>query len=306
MKNKLLKDLWHVQDGFSEVPICHEGTWSNNPYYYKKYKDSPGFFTTKNPQGFRSKYDFSKLPEDAFKIGFFGCSITEGVGLCDGHRWVDMFLEEFKTKYNKNAIGLNFGKAACSNDYVLYNIEKALEEVELDLVCCLLPTTNRRTFASPDSSKLKLPPWLNLPFVNLICSKGWGPYASGQVDRNEYECLTRWIFTDENNYLNFSTNVRCIRYFLKEKNIPFILNKNEDSLFKDGEWLGDRTNVFGINVKFMDVARKISNNPELDFAYSKGLDFNVEKNCEGHPGIAYHEEVTKVFLKDYEDINKTT
>lgn len=293
MKNPLLKDLWHYQDGFSEKTICHPSAYHNKDYL-KKYKHSIEKNRPINPQGFRSHYDFLDLPEDTFKIGFFGCSITEGVGLCEEHIWISMFLEEFKNKYNKNAIALNFGKGGCSNNYITWNVEKAFEEVDLDLVCVQFTQSIRRTFAKPHKSiQSKLPQWLqNLPFVNIIFSDDWGPAVNGNISMEDFNCLRNWMSSIENNYLNTIGNIKLTKSFLNEKKIPFILNK----IVEPSDW--EVKFDIGIDTLFSSA---IKMKETKDLSYSKGLDYS-ETLPIGHPGLVYHEEMAKTYLNQYEKI----
>jgi hypothetical protein len=301
MKNPLLKDLWHYQNGFSEKTICHPSAYHNKDYL-KKYKDSIEKNRPINPQGFRSHYDFLDLPEDTFKIGFFGCSITEGVGLCEEHIWISMFLEEFKNRYNKNAIALNFGKGGCSNNYITWNVEKAFEEVDLDLVCVQFTQSIRRTFAKPHKSiQSKLPQWLqNLPFVNIIFSDDWGPARNGNISMQDFNCLRNWICSDENNYLNTIGNIKLTRTFLREKNVPFILNKIIDTK-SPATGLPDRGEEFNVDINLLRSAAEAANKNGQELSYARALDFN-DSIKSGHPGLVYHEEMAKTYLNQYEKI----
>ena len=296
MKNKLLKNLWHYQNGFTEKTICHPQMYRNQDYI-NEFKDSLSFNRPVNPQGFRSHYDYENLPDDTFKIGFFGCSFTEGIGLCEDHIWINMFLEEFKKKHNKNAIALNFGKGGCSNDYITWNIEKAFEEVDLDLVCVQFTQIIRRTFAKPDESiQKKLPGWLrDLPFVNVIFSDLWGPVKNKHISTKDFNILKDWMCSDENNALNTINNIKLCKSFLKEKKIPFVLNKISDKKYDCSDF------EYNAGCGILKEADTImEENDKINPAYSRALDYKPKEG--GHPGFLYHKNLAETYLKQYEEI----
>lgn len=297
MKNKLLKDLWNYQDGFSETSLCWR---ESNTSYLDKYHDKLPFVMNINPQGFRSGYDFLNLPDNTFKIGFFGCSVTNGVGLCEEHIWSDMFTKEFNKRYNKNAIGLNFGKAGCSNDYIAWNIEKVLEEIDLDLVCVMFTTTNRRTFAKPHSDVWSLlPTQIKHPFVNIINNPRWGPVVNKEVSPEDFNCLVKWMFSDENDHLNLHNNIRLCEKVLSDKRVPFLFNKLYEGY--------DKAFESSISINTLQEEHEAMTSLEAtDLSQARALDWDVEDKS-GHHGIVFHKMSTEKFLKQYEDnINKTT
>lgn len=276
--NSELQDLWKIQNGFSSKQISYK---LHNTEYVKVCSSTE---CTVNPQGFRSSYDFKNLGKHSnkFKIGFFGCSLVEGIGLSEEHMWVNMLLNKIG---DRNVIGLNFGKGGCSNEYIFWNLIKAHYTIGLDMVIILYTSPNRRLFVNPNHKQ-------NTAFMHWINSPHWGPYQNKLISDQEFEIIKNFEFSQEADNLNILQCVTSCRTFIKENNLLSI----------ERAWSKNIEGSFGsYSLKSIDHCYN-NMNKESRISHRHAADW-TGKN--GHPGITFNETLSEYIFKDYEEIKKS-
>ena len=269
-----LKHLWKYNHSFTKQKLCFNVDGPNNVDYANMFPQKEFII---NPQGFRSEYDFRVLPKDSYKIGFFGCSFTQGIGLVDQHIWTHLLTERIKDKYHSNAICLNFGMGGCSNDYIFWNLVKAVETFCLDFVFILYTTVHRRLFVNPKPISSKFSHWINM--------HSWGPLRSKLVSQNDFDVIGNWEFSDEADQLNTMHNVMCCRSLLEHRNIPYV---DIGPLYSENKYIADI-----LPSRFTDGAYSAMEK-ENRSEYKKARD-NI------HPGVTFHRVLTNEFYKQYEE-----
>jgi hypothetical protein len=220
---------------------------------------------TYNSLGFRG----DEPNKTGFKIMSIGCSITEGVGVNDDETWSAQFC-----KLIPNAVDMNFGIGARSNDFICRCLMSYYDLIKPDLVLIMYTGTSRKEIYTKDS---RVEPYMPMG--------AWG-YMQDTVDGKKIQKYLTELQNDNEDLINWYKNHQLIKYFLESKGCNWLWNG----------W-------FGIPKQYEEFNR-------FDGGYAKYRDIGSDGI---HPGPIHNYEYTiKLFeyiknnFRNYlpEDLNK--
>jgi len=180
--------------------------WSINERKNKSHttsgSDNSGKCTyTYNSLGFRG----DEPTKPGFKVMSVGCSHTEGVGLNDDETWSHQLCKLI------NGVDLNFGYGGRSNDYVVRCLLTYFDVINPDLVLIMYPNQDRREYYT---DKGNIEPFAYNP---------WGHLVETEEGKEIYNGLMAGA-NNESNFINWYKNHLLIKYYLENKQCPWVWN----------------------------------------------------------------------------------
>jgi len=175
------------------------------------------FSYTLNSLGFRSE-EFDN--QTNIKILYAGCSVTHGTGLPLEHTWHGILNNFISKEISKPIKTFNLGIPGAGIDAIIRSLYITIEHCKFipDMVCILLPSVMRKEIIIETETNV----------VNLNYIPGISPNPDKIIA--EFTELQDKLISHRQQYNDCFKNLLFLKYFLKNKNIPFAFGCWDDGL----------------------------------------------------------------------------